>query len=80
MGPDEARRVDALLRKLGIEGVVAPIDPDNSTGQWRVYDTADPYARTDVTAAALASVARLIMGNEPGPSGPTRGFIIPPKE
>ncbi|MBW1600995.1 hypothetical protein JJV70_02515 [Streptomyces sp. JJ66] len=80
MGPDEARRVEALLRKLGIQGVVAPIDPDNATGEWRVYDTADPHARTDMTAAALAAVAGRLPEDDPPPSGPTRGFVVPPKE
>ncbi|WP_062204857.1 hypothetical protein [Streptomyces sp. NBRC 109706] len=79
MDADEARQVDAMLRQLGIPGVVAPEDPENTAGPWRVYDTADPATRRDVTADALASVAAKFPKGQPG-SGPTRGFVIPPKD
>jgi hypothetical protein len=77
MGPDEARRVDAALRRLGVAGVVAPVDPENPAGEWRVYDTVDTESRRDITADALAAVAAHV--TPPEPSGPTRGFVIPPK-
>ncbi len=78
MDAERARQVDALLRRLGIPGVVAPEDPENTAGPWRVYDTADPANRRDVTTEALASVAAKFP-EEPSGSGPMRGFVIPPK-
>jgi hypothetical protein len=63
---------------LGIPGVVASEDPENTAGPWRVYDTADSATRRDVTADALASVAAKFPEEKPGP-GPMRGFVIPPK-
>jgi hypothetical protein len=63
---------------LGIPGVVAPEDPENTAGPWRVYDTAESTTRRDVTADALASVAAKFPEEKPGP-GPMRGFVIPPK-
>jgi hypothetical protein len=75
---EQGRKVDAVLRQLGIPGVVAPEDPGNAAGQWRVYDTADPATRRDVTADALASVAAEFPEEKPGP-GPMRGFVVPPK-
>ncbi|MFI9081212.1 hypothetical protein ACIGW8_32910 [Streptomyces sioyaensis] len=82
MNAEEARQVDATLRRLGIPGTVAPTDPDDPAGEWRVYDQADPTTRRDVTADALAAVAGKFPDPDPGPvrRGPTRGFIIPPKE
>lgn len=77
MDAEQARQVAAVLRQLGIPGVVAPEDPENTAGTWRVYDTADPATRRDVTADALASVAAEFPEEKPGP-GPTRGFVIPP--
>ncbi|MEU2823685.1 hypothetical protein ACFXOI_24700 [Streptomyces bacillaris] len=47
MDVEQARQVDSVLQRLGIPGVVAPEDPENLTGPWRVYDTAD---RKDITA------------------------------
>ncbi|MFJ1577426.1 hypothetical protein [Streptomyces sp. NPDC088182] len=79
MDAEQARQVDAVLRRLGISGVVAPEDPENTAGGWRVYDTADPITRQDVTAEALASLAREFPDGKTG-SGPTRGFVIPPKD
>ncbi len=79
MDAEQARQVDAVLRQLGIPGVVAPVDPENTAGPWRVYDTADPTTRRDVTADTLASVAARFPEEKPGP-GPMRGFIIPPKD
>ncbi|MYU23544.1 hypothetical protein [Streptomyces sp. SID8352] len=79
MNAEQARRVDAVLRQLGIPGVVAPEDPENTAGPWRVYDTADPAARRDVTADALASVAAKFPEGQPG-AGPMRGFAIPPED
>ena len=55
------------------------MDPENPAGEWRVYDTADPATRRDVTADVLASVAAKVPAVEPGP-GPTRGFVIPAKD
>ncbi|MFJ6658000.1 hypothetical protein ACIQNG_16780 [Streptomyces sp. NPDC091377] len=78
MDAEQARQVDAVLRQLGIPGVVAPVDQENPAGQWRVYDTADPTTRREMTADALASVAAEFPGEKPGP-GPTRGFVIPPE-
>lgn len=77
MGPDEARRVDDALRRLGIAGMVAPADPDAPSGEWRVYDRADPATRRDITAEVLASVVAHVPA--PASDGPTRGFVIPPK-
>ncbi|MCF6523634.1 hypothetical protein [Streptomyces sp. JJ36] len=79
MGPDQARHVDALLRAYGIEGVVAPTDPEDTAGAWAVYDKADPDTRQDITADVLATVARHVQPDAPERSGPTRGFVIPPK-
>ncbi|MFE2377470.1 hypothetical protein [Streptomyces sp. NPDC059398] len=78
MNAEQARQVDAVLRQLKIPGVVAPEDPENTAGPWRVYDKADPATRRDVTADALASVAAKFPEEKPEP-GPTRGFVIPPK-
>ncbi|MGW5864886.1 hypothetical protein ACWFRJ_22240 [Streptomyces sp. NPDC055239] len=58
--------------------MVAPEDSENSAGEWRVYDTADPATRRDVTADVLASVVAKFPEGEPG-AGPMRGFVIPPK-
>lgn len=85
MNAEEARRVDAALRRLGIPGVVAPEDPEDPAGEWRVYDSADPATRKDTTADALASVVAKSLEAGPEPSrhpeaGPTRGFIIPPRD
>jgi hypothetical protein len=78
MDAEEARVVDAVLRRLGLPGVVAPEDPEDPAGSWRVYDRADPETRTDTTAEALVSLAKAIRGDEPSErKGPTRGFIIP---
>ena len=79
MDAEQARQVDAVLRQLGIPGVVAPENPENPAGPWRVYDTADPATRRDVTADALASVAAKFPKEKSG-SGPMRGFVIPPKD
>ncbi|WP_328471146.1 hypothetical protein [Streptomyces sp. NBC_00448] len=79
MDAEQGRQVDAVLRQLGIPGVVAPEDPENAAGPWRVYDTAEPTTRRDVTADALASVAAKFQEENQG-SGPTRGFVIPPKD
>lgn len=81
MGPDEAQRVADVLRRLGVGGVVAPVDPDAPSGEWRVYDRADPATRRDITAEVLASVAAHVpaQGSRPEETGPTRGFVLPPK-
>ncbi|MEU6477186.1 hypothetical protein ABZ858_09890 [Streptomyces sp. NPDC047017] len=79
MNAEQARQVEAVLRKLGIPGVVAPEDPENTAGPWRVFDTADPATRRDMTAEALAAVAAKFPEEKPG-SGPMRGFVIPPKD
>lgn len=80
MGPDEARRVDAMLRTLDIAGVVAPEDPEHPAGAWRVYDQAEPSGRRDITGEVLAAVARHHQPSVPQTrQGPMRGFVIPPK-
>ncbi|MDT0441628.1 hypothetical protein [Streptomyces johnsoniae] len=76
MDAEQARHVGAVLRRLGVAGVVAPEDPENPAGEWRVYDKADPATRRDVTADALAVVAAQLAAEERG-SGPTRGFVLP---
>lgn len=77
MDAEQARQVDALMRRLGISGVVAPENPENAAGEWRVYDTGDPATRRDVTADVLASVAAEFPGER---AGPGRGFVIPPRD
>lgn len=85
MDAEEARQVDAVLRRLGVPGVVAPEDPDDPAGAWRVYDSPDPRTRKDTTADALAAVVAKFQEATPEPTqraegGPTRGFVIPPNE
>lgn len=89
MNAEEARHVDAVLRRLGLPGVVAPEDPENPAGVWRVYDRADPETRTDTMADALVSLAKAFRGetaasaSEPtrgNQQGPTRGFVVPPTD
>ncbi|MFF2811712.1 hypothetical protein ACFVT2_31985 [Streptomyces sp. NPDC058000] len=85
MNAEEARQVDATLRRLGIPGVVAPEDPEHAAGKWRVYDSPDPVTRKDITSDVLAAfVAKFREANPEPPgkprSGPTRGFIVPPNE
>ncbi|WP_405780229.1 hypothetical protein [Streptomyces sp. NBC_00859] len=77
MDSEQARQVDALLRRLGVLGVVAPEAPERTAGAWRVYDKDDLDSRRDVTADTLAAVAAKFPDDKPGTS-PTRGFIIPP--
>ncbi|ARF72754.1 hypothetical protein B7C62_11065 [Kitasatospora albolonga] len=84
MDAEQARQVDSVLRRFGIPGVVAPENPENLTGPWRVFDQANPESRKDVTADALAALAALVPTSTPDPapkrqSGPTRGFVLPPK-
>jgi hypothetical protein len=66
MNAEQARQVAAALRRLGIPGVLAPETPDERSSLWRVYDTADPASRRDVTPAALAAVVAAF----PTPPGP----------
>ncbi|MFJ4972391.1 hypothetical protein [Streptomyces sp. NPDC088755] len=85
MDAEQARQVDSVLRRFGIPGVVAPVDPENPAGSWRVFDQADPETRKDATADALAALAATFPSSSPSPapkrqSGPTRGFVYPPKE
>lgn len=82
MDAEQARQVDAALRQLGIPGVVAPEDPENPAGAWRVYDSADPATRKDTTADTLASVVAELSPAPPErrQSGPTRGFVWPSDE
>ncbi|MFI7239936.1 hypothetical protein [Streptomyces cyaneofuscatus] len=85
MDAEQARQVDHVLRQLGIPGVVAPEDPENLTGPWRVFDKADQATRKDTTADALAALAAKFRPSTPDPaprrqSGPTRGFVLPPKK
>jgi hypothetical protein len=77
MNAEEARHVDAVLRHLGVNGVIAPEDPENLAGAWRVYDRADPVTRRDTTADALVSLAKVFRREQ---KGPTRGFVIPPTD
>ncbi|MET8687800.1 hypothetical protein ABZV77_26685 [Streptomyces sp. NPDC004732] len=82
MDAEQARQVDATLRRLGIPGVVAPEDPEDLSGAWRVYDSADPATREDKTADALSSVVAKFCEISPEPrekrqQGPTRGFVFP---
>ncbi|KEF06534.1 MULTISPECIES: hypothetical protein [Streptomyces] len=83
MDAEEARHVDATLRRLGIPGIVAPENPDDTAGAWRVYDSLDPTVRKDTTPDVLAAVVAQFGEADPKPprradGGPTRGFIIPP--
>lgn len=83
MTADEARRVDRVMQSLGISGVVAPVDPEAASGEWRVYDEADPATRTDRTAEVLAAIAEHVPESAPEPEhdGPTRGFVgLPPTD
>lgn len=86
MNAEEARQVDAVLRRWGLPGVVAPVDPENPSGAWRVYDRADPERRTDTTADTLVSLARALGSDatpgaaQPERNGPTRGFVVPSKD
>ncbi|MEU4179320.1 hypothetical protein [Streptomyces sp. NPDC026589] len=81
MDAEQARQVDSVLRQLGIPGVVAPEDPENLTGPWRVYNQADPATRTDTTADVLVALAAEFEPSTPKRrSGPTRGFVLPPKK
>lgn len=79
MDAEQARQVEAALRRWGIPGLVAPEDPENPAGAWRVYDKADPATRLDMTADALATVTARFSAEQPT-AGPTRGFVIPPKD
>ncbi|MFB7759196.1 hypothetical protein [Streptomyces xiamenensis] len=76
MDAQQARRVQAVLRQLNIPGVVAPEDPNNPAGAWRVYNRTDHATRCDVTADALAALAATFPDEKPAP-GPKRGFVIP---
>lgn len=81
MGRDEAERVADVLRRLEVSGVVAPVDPEDPAGEWRVYDHSEPETRRDITADVLAAVtARVPTPGEPERTGPTRGFVLPPKK
>jgi hypothetical protein len=82
MNAEEARNVDAVLRQLGLPGVVAPEDPEYPGGAWRVYDRADPETRRDTTADALARLAEAFQAESGGRGqrGPTRGFVIRPED
>ncbi|MEU7182409.1 MULTISPECIES: hypothetical protein [Streptomyces] len=81
MDAEEARRVDATLRRLGLSWVVAPVDPNDTAGDWSVFDIADPVTREPVKADALASVlAKVAQGPLPSAgSSARRGFVIPSK-
>ncbi|MDH6110269.1 hypothetical protein P3T36_004799 [Kitasatospora sp. MAP12-15] len=72
MDKDEAQRVAGTLRRLGLRGIVSPEDLDNPDGQWRVYDSADPDTRRDITDEALAAIKDVSSR-----TGPTRGFVVP---
>ncbi|MEU9235771.1 hypothetical protein [Streptomyces subrutilus] len=70
MNADEARELHAMLRRLGVPGVVAPEDPENLEGSWYVYDVAATEVRREVTADTLAALAA-------ARQRPGRGFVIP---
>lgn len=82
MNAEEARGVEAALRRWNVAGFVAPRNPADPDGEWRVYDSADPGARTDITAEALAAL-KTFEGSRPAAArtgtGPTRGFVLPPR-
>ncbi|MFD7018452.1 hypothetical protein [Streptomyces sp. NPDC059161] len=82
MDAEEARKVDATLRRLGLSWVVAPVDPNNAAGDWGVFDIADPVTRKPIKADALASVlAKFVQGPLPSAAaGARRGFVIPSKD
>ncbi|WP_432006271.1 hypothetical protein [Streptomyces parvus] len=85
MNAEQARQVDRVMRQLGIQGVVALEDPENLKGSWRVYNAADPATREDITADVLAAMAAKFQPSAPDRaprrrSGPTRGFVLPPKD
>lgn len=71
MNANEVSELHATMRQHGIPGVVAPEDPRDPAGPWRVYDAADPGTRRDVTAETLAAAAAARLRQ------PMRGFIIP---
>ncbi|MFD8286722.1 hypothetical protein ACFV2B_00630 [Streptomyces lavendulae] len=74
MDADEARELDMTLRQLQIPGDVAPEDPEDPQGAWRVYDEADPDARWDTTADVLMAIAAARQRQR---RGPTRELVIP---
>jgi hypothetical protein len=81
MDAEEARDLGAALARWNIAGIVAPQDPADPDGEWRVYDGPNPETRRDITADALAALADLEAPGFPSPgrtrTGPTRGFVIP---
>ncbi|MET8704732.1 hypothetical protein ABZW10_38645 [Kitasatospora sp. NPDC004723] len=74
MDEDEAQQLANSLRRLGIRGIVSPEDLGNPDGQWRVYDSANPNTRRDITDDVLTVVRG--RSRQAGQSGPTRGFVI----
>ncbi|MGA5824238.1 hypothetical protein ACPC54_41135 [Kitasatospora sp. NPDC094028] len=72
MDENEAQRVANTLRRLGVRGIVSPEDLGNPDGQWRVYDSADPDIRRDITDEVLA-----ITRGSFRKTGPARGFVVP---
>jgi hypothetical protein len=72
MDENEAQQMADTLRRLGIRGVVSPVDPGNPGGPWWVYDSADPATRRDIT-----DEARAIIAGRSCKTGPTRGFVVP---
>lgn len=69
----DAREVSALhdsMRQHGIPGALAPEDPQNPAGPWRVFDDTSPGERRDITDATLAAVAAAVRRR------PSRGFVI----
>ncbi|WP_380280689.1 hypothetical protein [Kitasatospora purpeofusca] len=75
MDEDEAQQVANSLRRLGIQGIVSPEDLGDPDGQWRVYDSADPSTRRDITDDVLTVVRG--RSRQAGQAGPTRGFVVP---
>lgn len=79
MTEHEAREIEQMLRRLERPGVAAAADPSDPTGEWRIYDRAEPELRRDITSEVLdALIAR---GDDaltlPAGGRPMRGFVIP---
>ncbi|MFH8379843.1 hypothetical protein ACH4E7_02710 [Kitasatospora sp. NPDC018058] len=72
MDENEAQQLASTLRRLGIRGIVSPEQLDNPDGQWRVYDSADPATRQDIT-----DEVRAVIAGRSRDAGPTRGFVVP---
>lgn len=52
----ELSELHSAMRRYGIPGVPAPVDPMDPEGPWRVFDCADPRFRRDITPQIRARV------------------------